>query len=366
MNKTTKLLLFIYLMLLNQTLLAGVGDGRWYSAEQVKQGNILFQKNCASCHGKNAESIVNWQQKGIDGKYPPPPLNGSAHTWHHPRNQLKKTILQGGIQLGGSMPPFSAVLQDAEMEAVIAYFQSKWPDQVYSKWAGRFMVAATSSNQSDITQLLRMRLGINEVAEPVETEVKGVYQTRFGNKFAYLIENGRYVFIGDMVDLKNARNLTELSRREAVSQELAVIPASILAIFPAQGKEKTILNVFTDTSCPYCKKLHKEVGFLQEAGITVRYFPYPRGGSQGPGYQTLKQVWCADDKAEAMSIAKGTKVGILPDNVKCAEASFVDEGFEMGKRLGVTGTPSLFPEDGRKITGYMPYRELIPTLLKKP
>lgn len=70
-----------------------------------------------------------------------------------------------------------------------------------------------------------------------------------------------------------------------------------MAVFPATGEEKAVLNVFTDSSCPYCKKLHEEVSKLQEAGISVHYIPYPRGGSRGPGYQELKQVWCAKDKA---------------------------------------------------------------------
>ena len=362
MRKIIKLLLLSSLIGLSQALLAQETPG--FSNGQLKQVKLLFQQNCAACHGANAESITNWKQRNDDGKYPPPPLNGSAHTWHHSPDQLRNTIQQGGIQFGGSMPPFSAVLNDGQMDAVIAYFQSKWPEQVYSNWANRFQLATTASGLSEITQLLKLRLGTQEVATPVETEVEGVYQTQFGDKFAYLIEDGRYVFIGDMVDLENARNLTDISRRELVSREISVIPSSKLAVFPALGTEKTVLNVFTDTSCPYCQKLHEEVGYLQEAGVTVRYFPYPRGGARGPGYQNLKQVWCSADKAEAMSIAKGTKAGDLPDKSDCAEASFVDQGFEMGKRLGVTGTPTLFTVDGGKITGYMPYKELIPKLLK--
>ena len=362
MNKIIKLFLVIGLALLSQISLAQ--EGRGYSNEQVKQGAQLFQQNCASCHGADAASVTNWKQKGDDGKYPPPPLDGTAHTWHHSLDQLKKTIQQGGVQIGGSMPPFSAILNDAEMDAVIAFFQAKWPDDIYSKWAERFQITAAATDQPDITLLLKLRLGTNDVAPPVETELKGVYQTRFGDKYAYLIENGRYVFIGDMVDLENARNLTELSRRVEVEKELGAIPASSLAVFPAQGNEKTVLNIFTDTSCPYCQKLHEEVEYLQEAGITVRYFPYPRGGSRGPGYQVLKQVWCSEDKAEAMSIGKGTKEGELTAGTECPSASFVDQGFEMGKRLGITGTPTLFSADGGKIVGYMPYKELIPTLLK--
>ena len=156
MNKIIKLILVIGLATLSQISLAQ--EGRGYSSELVKQGAQLFQQNCAGCHGVNAASVTNWQQKGEDGKYSPPPLDGTAHTWHHSPNQLKKTIQQGGIQLGGSMPPFSAILNDAEMDAVIAYFQSKWPDDIYSKWAERFRMAAVTTDQPDITQLLKLRL----------------------------------------------------------------------------------------------------------------------------------------------------------------------------------------------------------------
>jgi len=213
-----------------------------------------------------------------------------------------------------------------------------------------------------LTRLLKLRLGIENIDPPVETEVEGVYQTRFGNKFAYLIEGGRYVFIGDMIDLKLAKNLTELSRRDMIVKELASFPDDALVIFPARDPELAVLNVFTDTSCGYCQKLHREVGFLQDAGISVRYFPYPRGGARGPGYKDLQKVWCAEDRATAMSIAKGTANGRL-DSGLCEAAKVVDQGYELGNRIGVTGTPALFTADGTKFNGYVPYQELIPQLL---
>jgi len=164
---------------------------------------------------------------------------------------------------------------------------------------------ANSADESieDMTRLLKLRLGTDKVEPPTATGVDGVYQTRFGNKFAYLIEGGRYVFIGDMVDLKMERNMTEVSRRELVVQELASFDSKKQIVFPAENEELAVLNVFTDTSCGYCQQLHKEVKYLQEAGISVHYFPYPRGGNRGPGYSDLKKVWCADDKLTAMSNA---------------------------------------------------------------
>ena len=226
---------------------------------------------------------------------------------------------------------------------------------------------ANSAEESieDITRLLKLRLGTDKVEPPTATGVDGVYQTRFGNKFAYLIEGGRYVFIGDMVDLKMARNMTEMSRRNLVVQELAGFDSKKQIVFPAEKEELAVLNVFTDTSCGYCQQLHKEVKYLQEAGISVHYFPYPRGGNRGPGYSDLKKVWCADDQLTAMSIAKGAEMGSLASSEDCDSALYVDEGYILGNRIGVTGTPALYASDGSMFNGYVPYQQLIPQLLNR-
>jgi thiol:disulfide interchange protein DsbC len=218
-------------------------------------------------------------------------------------------------------------------------------------------VQAADESTEDMTRLLKLRLGTDQVEPAVPTGVEGVYQTRFGNKFAYLIGDGRYVFIGDLVDLKEARNITEASRRELVVEELASFSEEKLIVFPADNEELAVLNVFTDTSCGYCQQ--------QEAGISVHYFPYPRGGNRGPGYSDLQKVWCADDKLAAMSIAKGASAGSLTASNDCESARYVDEGYLLGNRIGVTGTPALYKADGTMFNGYVPYQQLIPQLVNQ-
>jgi thiol:disulfide interchange protein DsbC len=224
---------------------------------------------------------------------------------------------------------------------------------------------AAEESIEDMTRLLKLRLGTDAIDTPVATGVEGVYQTRFGNKFAYLIEGGRYVFIGDLVDLKLARNMTEISRREMIVDALADFSVDKQIVFPAVDEELAVLSVFTDTSCAYCQKLHKEVRFLQQAGISVHYYPYPRGGDRGPGYSDLRKVWCADDPLDAMSIAKGAKAGNLAPANDCDAAQYVDDGYVLGNQIGVTGTPALYASDGTKFNGYVPYKELIPQLIKQ-
>ena len=110
------------------------GVQRSFDFAQLTRGGQLFQKNCAACHGESAQGTANWQQADADGKFPPPPLNGSAHAWHHSKQVLVDTIKKGTIRIGGNMPPWEGKLSDAEIDDIIVWFQSKWSDEIYTVW----------------------------------------------------------------------------------------------------------------------------------------------------------------------------------------------------------------------------------------
>lgn len=114
---------------------ATVIDTRWYSASQVTNGQKLFETNCAACHGREAQgTILPWNKTLESGKYPPPPLNGTAHGWHHPLDILRYTINEGGKPMGGDMPSFKEALNDEEVDSIIAYFQNYWSKEIYDQW----------------------------------------------------------------------------------------------------------------------------------------------------------------------------------------------------------------------------------------
>jgi len=366
--KTLKLLISAFMLITGQVLAAE--QERWYSDEQVTQGEQLFRQNCASCHGQNAESTPNWKQTDVNGNYPPPPLNGTAHAWHHDLNLLRRTIREGGAKIGGQMPGFEGSLSAAEIDSVIAFFQSRWPDEIYQRWSGRFASSdlpslndiVVASNRA-ITKLLRQRIGNAKIDDVTETSVEDVWQVQIGNRYVYLLDGGKYALMGDLVNLEDGRNLTEQSRRVGAVETISEFDDADLVIFDATGESRAVLNVFTDTSCSYCQKLHSEIDKLREAGITVRYFPYARGGSRGPGYQHLRSVWCAKDRNQAMTDAKNQLFDDLPPG-DCAAAALVDRGYLAGNKIGISGTPALFKSNGEKIEGYRPYQELIPQILQ--
>ena len=108
--------------------------GRWYTEAQVAAGEPLYQAHCAVCHGADGSATPDWRKTDANGNFPPPPLNGTAHTWHHPLVVLTDTIEKGGAQYGGLMPGFAQVIDADGRLAVVAYIQSWWSDDIYARW----------------------------------------------------------------------------------------------------------------------------------------------------------------------------------------------------------------------------------------
>jgi len=107
---------------------------RWYSSEQAGRGEKLFQQNCAECHKPDASGDPNWKQTNAEGKLPPPPLNGTAHAWHHPMPLLQQIVRNGGIPMGGSMPAFKDKLTNEQINDIFAWVQTHWSDKIYTTW----------------------------------------------------------------------------------------------------------------------------------------------------------------------------------------------------------------------------------------
>jgi len=118
---------------------SGMGGGaiaaeRGESFSQVAQGGRLFKQYCAECHGTGGEGAPNWRQRDSDGMFPPPPLNGTGHAWHHPRAVLHAVIADGSPNGMGKMPAWRGRLSDEDIDAIIAWFQSHWSEEVYTAW----------------------------------------------------------------------------------------------------------------------------------------------------------------------------------------------------------------------------------------
>lgn len=131
----------IFLLLLAGIFLAAcsesaspTGPGRRADPARITRGAEVFRQHCAVCHGTEAQGAADWRTRRPDGTFPPPPLNGTGHAWHHPWAALKRTIRDGTAALGGTMPAWQEKLSEEQIEDVILWFQSLWSDAVYAAW----------------------------------------------------------------------------------------------------------------------------------------------------------------------------------------------------------------------------------------
>lgn len=168
----------------------------------------------------------------------------------------------------------------------------------------------------------------------------------------YSSPDGRYLMQGALIDVPNRENLTESALSGVRKEGIAEYENSMI-VYKAED-EKHQITVFTDITCGYCRKLHRELDDYLKAGITVKYLAFPRGGMRSQGYEDLMNVWCAKDAAVAMTDAKAGNP--VADVENCSAP--VAEHYQLGQSFGISGTPAIILEDGSIIPGYQPAAEL--------
>jgi thiol:disulfide interchange protein DsbC len=185
------------------------------------------------------------------------------------------------------------------------------------------------------------------------TPVPGIYELVFEGDIRYVTADGGYVFTGELYQVTaegEFPNLTERRRREIRLRELAAVPAGQSIDFGPADAPHTI-TVFTDVDCQWCRRLHSEIEDYNRLGIRVRYLAFPRTGPDTESWRKAESVWCAADRAEALTRAKQGKPVESKSKGDCS--ALIQAHYQLGRRLGVSGTPGVVLENGEMIPGYL-------------
>jgi thiol:disulfide interchange protein DsbC len=227
-------------------------------------------------------------------------------------------------------------------------------------WAGGAIADdAAAGGKKLVARLQALRPGI-PIGKVSATPVPGIYALEIGGgSIFYGTEDGRYLFAGDMYELGETElvNLAEAGRTVKRKALMDGVALEDMVVFAPQGETKAVVSVFTDVDCGYCQKLHLEVPKLNAMGIEVRYLAYPRAGVGSPSYHKIVSAWCSDDPKGAITRLKARQT--IPTST-CENP--VAAQFDLGRELGVTGTPAIVLEDGRLLPGYMPAEKLAETV----
>ena len=191
------------------------------------------------------------------------------------------------------------------------------------------------------------------------TPIPNIYELSRGADVAYVTTDGKYAFSGDLIDLPLNKDLTEEHKRDLRAKEIGAIPESEMVIFGPKEARYSV-TVFTDVDCGYCRALHSQIADYNRMGIRVRYLFYPRTGPNTSSWTKAEQVWCSDNRNDALTRAKLDQ----PLQAKPCANNPVARDYALGKSFGVEGTPSIVTPDGELIGGYLPPAELLQELKK--
>jgi thiol:disulfide interchange protein DsbC len=228
--------------------------------------------------------------------------------------------------------------------------------------AGALLMAGTAygAEATDIEALrtaLADRFPAVASAEITPTPVHGLFQLSTGARIYYVFADGRHLLSGRLVDLETREDLTERALGDERAELMSSVSDGQTIVFEPPGQTRHTLTVFTDIDCPYCRKLHTEMGMLNDYGIRVRYMLYPRAGVPSTSYDKAVSVWCAEDQREAMNRAKA---GEMPPKRECDTP--IAGHMALARELGLTGTPFTVTDTGRIVSGYMPAKSLYESL----
>ncbi len=221
-----------------------------------------------------------------------------------------------------------------------------------------FVNAAPSTDQDQqakIKDKLASMLNV-EVTSIQNSPIPGLYEAMTNRGVLYISHDGSKLLHGNLYDMDHGmKNLTEAAMAGPRLKMMKPLEEKML-VYKAKD-EKHVVTVFTDISCGYCRKLHREMEEYNDLGITVRYLAYPRAGVPSANADEMEAVWCAKDPLKAMTEAKAG------ESIKLAKCDAkIDEQFKLGVSFGINGTPAIVLEDGSLIPGYQPPKQLFNAL----
>lgn len=216
-------------------------------------------------------------------------------------------------------------------------------------------LAAWAQSAADVRAEIarKLEVGIEDVRP---SPVPGLYEVSSGTDVGYVSADGKFYIDGDVFDMATRANLTEQRRQSARAALIKGVRDDQAIVFSPKGYKYTV-NVFTDIDCGYCRTLHSEIAEINRLGIRVRYLLYPRGGPGSESWSKAEAVWCSADRNDALTRAKrGERITAARCDTPVARQ------YELGRELGIRGTPGIITEKGDYIPGYLPAPRLLERL----
>jgi thiol:disulfide interchange protein DsbC len=212
--------------------------------------------------------------------------------------------------------------------------------------------SAEGVREARVRELIQPRLGLNAtIAAVTETPYSGLFEIRVGSNMFYTDEQGKYLFVGRILDVNTGEDYTKARMDEINKISFAELPLNS-AIKTVKGNGKRVIAVFEDPNCGYCKRFNQTLKEVDD--VTVYTFLY---NILSPDSAAIsRNVWCTKNRANAWAewMLDEKRAPAAPADCNAPN----DQILALGRRLNVTGTPTIFFSDGSRIPGAADAKEL--------
>lgn len=203
------------------------------------------------------------------------------------------------------------------------------------------------ADEADVRKGMEARLG-TKVESVTKAGFLGLYEVYADGNIFYTDDKVTAIMVGaQLIDAKSMKNVTEERMRKLTAIKFNELPLD-RAIKQVRGDGKRVLATFEDPNCGYCKRLAKEL--LKLDNVTVYVFLYPILSEDS--VRKSKQIWCAADRSKAWN--DWMIDGKAPAGREDCDTSAVTKNQEFGRKLNISGTPTMFFGDGERVPGAVP------------
>lgn len=193
-----------------------------------------------------------------------------------------------------------------------------------------------------------------KVQSVTKTPFSGLYEVFLDGQIIYTDEKFSFLIVeGKVIDPVSKRNVTGDRLDELNKVDFLTLPLD-QAIKVVKGNGSRKLVVFSDPDCPFCKRLEqKELANITD--VTIYTFLYPLEQLHPDAANKSKAIWCAADRAKAWT--DWVMNNQLPKAGNNCDTP-VDKIATLGRKLGVSSTPTLIFPDGKRILGAYPAKDI--------
>lgn len=231
-------------------------------------------------------------------------------------------------------------------------------------YAQLFEHTSLSDEEQKLLSTLQRVYPQNRIRLVRQSPVSGFYEVILGEGVSYVFitpqtlkeleqitEKNRdsyfrhWLFGGVFYDMATQTDLTAPLKALAQMIDVTKLPLDN-AIVREKVNPKNTLFVFTDPRCPYCKKLEAELQRLTD--VRIYTFLTPLTSLHPDAKELSARIWCAKDRAKALEDVM-LKDHELAGPAECSTPLTQNE--KLMNELGIKGTPTIFFENGERVTG---------------